>query len=64
MSADGPGVWIASVEGDQDEAARTIAAAVIGGAHPLFELRLLRRDLETVFREVNEEPAEEVQHAA
>jgi hypothetical protein len=35
---------------------------VVGNDHPLFELKLLRRDLETVFREANE--SSEVQHAA
>jgi ABC-2 type transport system ATP-binding protein len=60
--AEGPGCWTLSVEGDLDAAAGAIAAVVVGNDHPLFELKLLRRDLETVFREANE--SSEVQHAA
>lgn len=62
VSAEGPGCWTLSVEGELDAAAAEIAAAVVGSKHPLFELSLLRRDLETVFREANE--GSEVQHAA
>ena len=49
------GTWQVDVSGDLDQAAQTLAATLIGGGHSLFELRLMQRDLETVFREVNEE---------
>jgi len=52
--------WLVDVDGDLDAAAEAISAAVIAAGHPLFELKLRKRDLETVFREVNEE----AQHAA
>lgn len=61
---DGEGVWEITVEGDLDTAGQAIAAAVVGAAHPVFELTLKRRDLETVFREVNAAPVGEVSHAA
>lgn len=61
---DGEGVWEITVEGDLDSAGQAIAAAVVGAAHPVFELTLKRRDLETVFREVNAAPVGEVSHAA
>lgn len=59
-----PGTWQVTVDGDIDAAGQAIAAAVVGANHPLFELTLKRRDLETVFREVNAAPAGEVSHAA
>ena len=49
------GNWQVEVSGELDPAAEAIAAAMVGGGHSLFELKLLKRDLETVFREVNEE---------
>jgi ABC-2 type transport system ATP-binding protein len=49
------GTWQVDVSGDLDQAAQALAATLIGGGHSLFELRLMQRDLETVFREVNEE---------
>jgi ABC-2 type transport system ATP-binding protein len=53
------GTWQVEVSGELDSAAQAIAAAMVGGGHHLYELKLLKRDLETVFREVNEE----TQHA-
>lgn len=61
------GVWSVAVSGDLDAGAGAIAATVIGTGAPLYELSLVRRDLEAVFREVNETGAAasgEVQHAA
>ncbi len=60
----GQGHWEVSFEGDQDAAGRAIAEAVIGAGQPLYELTVKRRDLETVFREVNAAPGGEVTHAA
>ncbi len=55
VQQNGDGLWQIKVQGDLDAAAQTIAAAVVGGDHSLYELKLKARDLETVFREVNEE---------
>jgi len=52
------GLWHVDVRGGLDAAAQALAAAVTGAGLPLFELKLLARDLETVFREVNEEAAD------
>jgi ABC-2 type transport system ATP-binding protein len=49
----GDGNWEVSFDGDQDGAGRVIAEAIIGAGLPLYELAVKRRDLETVFREVN-----------
>jgi len=59
---EGQGIWRVEVSGDLDAAGGAIAAAVVGAGQPLYELRPLKRDLETVFREVSE--AEEARHAA
>lgn len=58
------GCWEITVEGNLDAAGGAIAAAVVGALQPVFELTLKRRDLETVFREVNAVTAAEVSHAA
>lgn len=64
----GEGNWEVCFEGDQDGAGRAIAEAIIGAGLPLYELAVKRRDLETVFREVNAAiaaaPAGEVSDAA
>ena len=60
----GQGNWEVLFSGDQNAAGRAIADAVIGAGKPLFELGVKRRDLETVFREVNAAPAGEVSNAA
>ncbi len=60
----GQGCWEVVFEGDQDAAGREIAKAVVGAGQPLYELAVKRRDLETVFREVNALPVEEVSDAA
>ena len=62
VQAAGDGVWRIDTGGALDAAATALAGAVIGAGHPLYELKLLKRDLETVFREVNE--AEGQRHAA
>jgi hypothetical protein len=39
--------------------------SLVAAGHPVFELMLMKRDLETVFREVNESPAsQEMKDAA
>jgi len=45
------------VSGDQDAAAAAVGAAVVQAGEPLYALAALQRDLESVFREVNEAPA-------
>ena len=62
--AEGGGIWTVTVNGDLDGAGQTIARALVEANHPLFELALQRRDLETVFREVNAAAESEVQDAA
>ena len=47
-----------------DDVGNRIARTLIANNHPLYELRPERRDLESVFREVNEQPYGEVRHAA
>jgi ABC-2 type transport system ATP-binding protein len=64
VSGEDGGEWEVTVEGDLDAAGEAIAAAMVGAGHPVYELTLKRRDLETVFREVNAAPAGEVSHAA
>jgi ABC-2 type transport system ATP-binding protein len=41
-----------------------VAQQIIANNFQLFELKREQRDLETVFREVNDQPVEEVRHAA
>lgn len=52
---EGQGSWIVTVSGDMDAATGSLAQHVTGAGWPLFELGVVKRDLETVFREVNEE---------
>ncbi len=56
------GVWHVDAAGSLDATASAVSAALVGAGHPLYELRYLKRDLETVFREVNE--GEGRRHAA
>ncbi len=60
----GEGNWEVLFQGEQDNAGQAIAEAVIDAGQPLYELAIKRRDLETVFREVNAAPTEEVSDAA
>jgi ABC-2 type transport system ATP-binding protein len=48
------GSWRLGVSGALDAAAERVAKAVIGAGLPLYELSVINRDLEIVFREVNE----------
>ena len=52
---DGLGSWIVTVSGALDAATDSLARHVTGAGWPLFELGVVKRDLESVFREVNEE---------
>ncbi len=52
---DGLGNWIVTVSGALDAATDSLARHVTGAGWPLFELGVVKRDLESVFREVNEE---------
>jgi len=45
------------LSGDRDAVAAAVGAAVIEAGAPLYELAAVQRDLESVFREVNEAPA-------
>ncbi len=47
-----------------DHVANEIARALIETGHTVYELKREQRDLETVFREVNEQATQEVRHAA
>ena len=49
------GLWILTIKGDSEAAAPGIADAMISSGCPLIELAHESRDLETVFREINEQ---------
>ena len=51
-------------QGDADAIGNRVARALVENNHGLFELSRERRDLESVFREVNEQVQMEVRHAA
>ena len=55
----GEGNWEITVRGELDAAAGVVVESLVAAGHPVFELMLMKRDLETVFREVNESPARE-----
>ncbi|MDH3644453.1 MAG: ABC transporter ATP-binding protein [Gammaproteobacteria bacterium] len=48
------GTWRLTVTGELDAASNEVARAVVGAGLPLHEISAIQRDLETVFREVNE----------
>lgn len=50
----GSGAWEADVTGNLDEVAGGIARRLVEQALPIYQITPLQRDLETVFREVNE----------
>ena len=52
---DGEGSWTVTVSGDLDAVTATLAQHVTAAGWPLYELGVVKRDLESVFREVNEE---------
>jgi len=58
------GNWSITALGDMDAAGEAIATAIVGAGHPLYELAIVKRDLETVFREVNAATGAEVADAA
>ena len=49
------GDWLISVSGKAEDLTPAIAEALIGEGHPIIELTFESRDLETVFREINEQ---------
>ncbi len=55
--AEQPGRWQVQVSGDTEAAVAAIAAALVAAAVPVYELAPVVRDLEMVFREVNENDA-------
>jgi ABC-2 type transport system ATP-binding protein len=50
----GAGRWDVQIVGDPDLMAQRVAATVVGAGHPLYQLASAQRDLESVFREVND----------
>jgi ABC-2 type transport system ATP-binding protein len=48
------GSWELEVAGDLDQAAHGVAVALMDAGLPVYQIAALQRDLETVFREVNE----------
>jgi ABC-2 type transport system ATP-binding protein len=48
------GSWDLEVAGDLDQAAHGVAVALMDAGLPVYQIAALQRDLETVFREVNE----------
>ncbi len=49
------GDWLISVNGKAEDLTPAIAEALISEGHPIIELTFESRDLETVFREINEQ---------
>jgi ABC-2 type transport system ATP-binding protein len=66
----GSGAWEAEVGGNLDQVAEAIARQLVDQALPVYQITPMQRDLETVFREVNEAApdqaaaTEEAHHAA
>jgi ABC-2 type transport system ATP-binding protein len=58
-----PGVWQLAGSGPLDELAARVTASLVRAEQPVYEVSLVQRDLESVFRQVNED-AREAQHAA
>ncbi len=55
---DGQGSWTVTVSGDPDAVTGSLAQRVTGAGWPLYELGVVKRGLESVFREVNEESSD------
>jgi ABC-2 type transport system ATP-binding protein len=53
-----------TTDGNLEETTNLIANALISNKHSVYELKQEQRDLESVFREVNEQGIQEVRHAA
>ena len=53
----GDGRWLIDVVGNVKAEADNIAKILVGASAPIYELSPAQRDLETIFREVNEEVA-------
>jgi ABC-type uncharacterized transport system ATPase subunit len=49
------GTWSLTLSGVADESAPLIAKALVDSGHPIIELTLESRDLESVFREISEQ---------
>jgi ABC-2 type transport system ATP-binding protein len=65
----GGGAWEADVTGNLDEVAESVTRRLVDHTLPVYQITPVQRDLETVFREVNEAvpdaaAEEETQHAA
>jgi ABC-2 type transport system ATP-binding protein len=54
LQPSGSGHWDVQVVGDPDLMAQRVAATVVGAGFPLYRLASAQRDLESVFREVND----------
>ena len=52
------GGWEIETEGTADQVAARVAVALVGAGMPIYELASAQRDLESVFREVNESEGE------
>ncbi|MEQ8486165.1 MAG: ABC transporter ATP-binding protein [Pseudomonadales bacterium] len=52
------GGWEIETEGTADQVAGRVAVALVGAGMPIYELASAQRDLESVFREVNESEGE------
>jgi ABC-2 type transport system ATP-binding protein len=52
------GGWEIETEGTADQVAERVAVALVGAGMPIYELASAQRDLESVFREVNESEGE------
>lgn len=54
VHAQGEGRWELEIEWAADPVAERVAAALVGAGAPVYQLATVQRDLESVFREVNE----------
>jgi ABC-2 type transport system ATP-binding protein len=54
LQSEGEGRWELELDGDADSVAARVAAVLVGAGAPVYRLAATQRDLESVFREVNE----------